>query len=31
MGAQYFDLVVNEDPKLQTTFRVGLQSLDKIS
>jgi Gluconate 2-dehydrogenase subunit 3 len=28
---QYIDLVVNEDPKRQTTFREGLQSLDKIS
>jgi len=26
---QYIDLVVNEDPKLQTTFREGLESLDK--
>jgi Gluconate 2-dehydrogenase subunit 3 len=26
---QYIDLVVNEDPKLQATFREGLQSLDK--
>jgi gluconate 2-dehydrogenase gamma chain len=28
---QYIDLVVNEDPKLQATFRDGLQSLDKIT
>src|ERR1700685_3763057 len=28
---QYIDLVVNEDPKLQTTFHEGLQSLDKTS
>ena len=28
---QYIDLVVNEDPKLQATFREGLQSLDKTS
>ena len=26
---QYIDLVVNEDPKLQATFREGLESLDK--
>jgi Gluconate 2-dehydrogenase subunit 3 len=28
---QYIDLVVNEDPKLQATFRDGLQGLDKTS
>jgi gluconate 2-dehydrogenase gamma chain len=28
---QYIDLVVNGEPKLQTTFREGLQSLDKTS
>jgi hypothetical protein len=28
---QYIDLVVNEDPKLQATFREGLESLDKTS
>jgi Gluconate 2-dehydrogenase subunit 3 len=28
---QYIDLVVNEDPKLQLTFRDGLAQLDKAS
>ena len=28
---EYIDLVVNEDPKLQTIFREGLPALDKTS